>query len=525
MRVRALVALVVLAIVVTTGGLALLVARDGSVPSTSGPADTPAPTVSSSPTAGLPTTDKALARYYEQRLDWHVCEDHADFQCATMRVPLDYAKPAGRDIGIALLRVPATDQDTKVGALVVNPGGPGAPGTQYAAVATSVFRRLLTGAFDVVGFDPRGTGDSANVDCLSDEDLNSYLAGDPDPDTPAEVSAYERDTSKFLKGCAEKSGPLAAHVSTIEAARDIDVLRALLGEKRLNYFGASYGTKLGATYALLFPEHVGRLVLDGAVDLELSSRDSLLGQAGGFEIALKAYLEDCVYLGDCFLGDTVEAGAERLQKFLADVDANPLPAGDRELTVGNALYGVITPLYNRDYWVYLTTALKEAFDGDGTTLMLLADAYASRTEDGRFTDNSVEANYNINCLDDPMSFPVADVPAQIPAFEKVSPTFGRALAWSLTGCNDFTPRSTEPHPTGNAAGAAPILVVGTTRDPATPYAWAVALADELASAVLVTRDGDGHTGYNAGNDCVDKVIEDYLVNGKVPAADVDCPAP
>jgi len=524
-RQRALAALVVLMIVVTTGGLAFLMVRDGSTPSASGPGDTPGPTVKASPTTGLPATDPALAEFYEQKLDWQSCPDYIDFQCATMKVPLDYTKPQGRRIDLALLRVPASDQDHKVGSLVVNPGGPGAPGTSYAALASTVFREPLTQAYDVVGFDPRGTGDSTTVDCLDDAQLDAYIGGDPDPDTPAEVADYERVSHEFVEGCVAESGPLAAHVSTVEAARDMDVLRSLLGEKKLDYFGASYGTKLGATYAMLFPKRVGRFVLDGAVDLQLAPRESLMQQAHGFETALRAYVADCVERGTCFLGDTVDAGVARVQQFLADVDAQPLPAGDRTLTGGNALYGVITPLYVRDYWRFLTMALQEAFDGDGTTLMLLADAYSSRTEDGRFTDNSIEANYDINCLDEPSSFAAADVPSQIPVFERASPTFGRALAWSLTACNGFTPRATEPPPDSDAAGAAPILVVGTTRDPATPYQWAVALSHQLSSAVLVTRDGDGHTGYNAGNHCVDTTIEDYLVDGKIPSGPVDCPAP
>ena len=525
MRQRALAALVVLMIVVTTGGLAFLMVRDGSSPTVSGPGDTPGPTVKASPTTGLPAPDPALAAFYEQQLDWQSCPDHVDFQCTTMKVPLDYTKPDGRRIELALLRVPASDQDHKVGSLVVNPGGPGAPGTSYAALATTVFRDPLTRAYDVVGFDPRGTGDSTTVDCLDDAQLDAYIGGDPDPDTPAEVADYERSSREFLQGCVAKSGPVAAHVSTVEAARDMDVLRDLLGEKKLDYFGASYGTKLGATYAMLFPKRVGRMVLDGAVDLQLAPRDSLMQQAHGFETALRAYVADCVDLGSCFLGDTVDAGVARVQQFLDDVDAEPLPAGDRQLTSGNALYGVITPLYVRDYWPILTSALQQAFDGDGTTLMLLADAYSSRTKDGGFTDNSLEANYDINCLDEPTSFSAADVPSQIPAFEEASPTFGRALAWSLTACNGFTPRATEPPPDTDAAGAAPILVVGTTRDPATPYQWAVSLSRQLSSAVLVTRDGDGHTGYNAGNHCVDTTIEDYLVDGIVPSGHVDCPAP
>jgi len=515
---------VALLIVATTGGLAWLVAREGSTPDLGG--GSPAPPVAS-PSADqseLPQTDPALRAFYRQKLNWQTCDDYADYQCATMQVPLDYAHPAGGRIHLALLRVPAGDQADKVGSLVVNPGGPGRPGTSYAAQADAVFRNPVTERFDIVGFDPRGTGDSSAIDCLTDDQLDTYLAGDPDPDTPAEVADYQRSTREILHGCADRSGPLAAHVSTVEAARDMDILRALLGQKKLDYFGASYGTKLGATYAMLFPKNVGRFVLDGAVDLNLGPREIGLQQAAGFETALRAYVANCVDPGNCFLGDSVDGGVERIQQLLRDIDEHPLPAGDRELTIGNAFYGVIMPLYNRDFWIYLSTALKQAFDGNGSTLMLLADVYASRGPGG-YTDNSTEANLDINCLDQPFTFPMADVPGQLATYEKASPTFGPALAYALTGCNGFTQRATEPPPHTDAAGAPPILVVGTTRDPATPYLWAVALARQLSSAVLVTRDGDGHTGYNAGNHCVDTTIEDYLVKDTVPSSDVDCPAP
>jgi pimeloyl-ACP methyl ester carboxylesterase len=522
---RVAIMAVALLIVLTTGGLAWLVVSDGSVPSASGPGNQAGPTVAPPTATDLPKPDPALKSFYTQKLAWSQCVDHPDDQCATMKAPLDYADPTGETIDLALLRVPAKDQAAKVGSLVVNPGGPGAPGTSYAAGASTYFRDAITDKYDIVGFDPRGTGDSTAIDCLSDDQLDVYLAGDPSPDNGAELADYERESRELLQGCVAKSGSLASHVSTVEAARDMDILRALLGERQLSYFGASYGTKLGATYAMLFPKNLGRFVLDGAVDLNLGPREVGLQQAAGFETALRSYVANCVDYGSCFLGDSVDEGVARIQELLRQIDADPLPAGDRELAIGNAFYGVITPLYNRDYWLYLSAALKQAFDGDGSTLMLLADAYASRSPGGGFLDNSVEANYDINCLDQPFTFPMSKVPSELAAYDKASPTFGRALAYSLTGCNDFTPRATEQPPHTDAAGAAPILVVGTTRDPATPYQWAVALSEELSSAVLVSRDGDGHTGYNAGNECVDTTIESYLVKGVVPDGPVDCPAP
>jgi len=383
---------------------------------------------------------------------------------------------------------------------------------------------VLRDDFDIVGFDPRGTGDSDPVDCISDEDLDAFVASDPDPETAEEGQAYQASYEAFFQGCVANSDSLVGHVTTVEAARDMDVLRAALGEATMLYFGASYGTKLGATYADLFPDKVGRMVLDGAVDLSIDSRQLSLEQAGGFEVALRSYVQDCVDEGDCFLGDSVDDGLATIQGLIADVDEEPLPTrdDDRDLAVGNAFYGLVAPLYNRDYWSILDQALELGLEGDGTLLLRLSDLYESREDDGSYSDNSAEAILAINCLDDPYSVTADQVPAEIPAFEKASPTFGEVFAWGLMACHGIQSKRSEPAAEIDAAGAAPIVVVGTTRDPATPYQWAVHLADQLQSGVLVSRDGDGHTGYNSGNDCVDEALEGYLVSGTVPDDGLEC---
>jgi pimeloyl-ACP methyl ester carboxylesterase len=360
------------------------------------------------------------------------------------------------------------------------------------------------------------------VDCLTDEELDDYFAADPTPDDAAEVADFKESVLDFGASCQQNSGPLLGHVSTIEAARDMDVLRAALGEETLTYLGASYGTKLGATYAELFPERVGRFVLDGAVDVSLDFRTLSLDQAAGFETALRAYVQNCLDSTDnCFLGDTVEEGLATISGLLDDIEEQPLPAGDRELGVGNAFYGIVAPLYNRDYWVILSTALTSALDGRGTALLELSDLYTARGDDG-YRDNSMEAISAINCLDDPSSVPFAKVPAEFADFEEASPTFGKVFAWSLTGCRGFRVRSSEEPLDIRGEGAAPILVLGTTRDPATPMKWAEALAAQLDSGVLVRRDGDGHTAYNSGNECIDSLVEDYLVDGVVPDDGTTC---
>jgi pimeloyl-ACP methyl ester carboxylesterase len=517
---RLLVTVVVVALLVLAGGVAVVASLgDGADPPV-GSDPTTSPTPTSSTATGEPPSPE-LARFYSQDLEWAPCE--GDFECATLEVPLDYDDPDGRTIDLAVLKAPAADPAQRVGSLVVNPGGPGQAGTDYAAQSGLVFGDPLLDSFDIVGFDPRGTGDSAPVDCLGDRALDQYVASDPEPDTAPERHQFVRLSQAMLSGCAERSGPLAAHVSTIEAARDMDVLRAVLGESTLSYLGASYGTALGATYAELFPERVGRLVLDGAVDLSLDFRELALGQAAGFETALRAYVEDCVETEDpCFLGDSVEEGLTRISGFLDRVDADPLPtATDRQLRVGNAFYGIVLPLYVRDYWFLLTSALGDAFDGDGSALLQLSDLYNSRG-DGGYTDNSREAFVAISCLDDPSGIPPSQVPAATPAFERASPTFGGVFAWGLVGCRGTEVESTEEPLEVDGSGAAPIVVIGTTRDPATPYEWAESLADQLDSGVLVSRDGDGHTGYNKGNDCVDKAVHGYLLDGTVPDDGLSC---
>jgi pimeloyl-ACP methyl ester carboxylesterase len=502
---------------VLAGGAAFVTTvGDDEAPAGSGPTTSPTP-------QGSPDQPPSpeLARFYSQDLEWSSCEGASE--CATLEVPLDYDDPDGRTIELALLRRSAADSDHRIGSLVVNPGGPGQSGTTFAAQADLAFGDPVLENFDIVGFDPRGAGKSAPIDCLGDGELDELVAADPDPDTAAETRELVRLSQALVRGCVERSGALASHISTIEAARDMDVLRAALGESTLDYFGASYGTELGSTYAELFPERVGRFVLDGAIDPTLDFRQLALGQATGFETALRAYVDDCVKTQDpCFLGDSVEEGLARISDLLDQVDAKPLPtATGRQLQVGNAFYGIVLPLYVRDYWFLLTSALGDALDGDGSALLRLSDLYNSRAANG-YTDNSREAFTAITCLDDPESIPPDDVPAELPDFEKASPTFGAVFAWGLVSCRGAEADSTEKPLEIDGSGAAPIVVIGTTRDPATPYEWAKSLAEQLDSGVLVSRDGDGHTGYNKGNECVDDAVHAYLLDGEVPDDGLSC---
>jgi pimeloyl-ACP methyl ester carboxylesterase len=495
---------------------------DDPVATPTADATTSSPSASPSPseTAPLPGTDPRLARFYDQKLDWQDC---GRAECARLNVPLDYAKPGGKTLDLAVLKVPAQDQDSRVGSLVVNPGGPGGSGVQYAAAGSLQFGGAVSDAFDIVGFDPRGVGQSDALQCVDTAELDELVAFDPDPDTLAERNEMDRLINRFGQGCLDDSGALARHMSTEEVVRDMDILRGALGERKLDYLGASYGTLIGATYADMFPTHVGRFVLDGAIDPSLSNEQLSLAQAHGFETALRAYVKDCVDKGDCFLGRSVDDGIATIKAFLDQVEKTPIPTGeDRELTEGLAMLGIWLPLYVKDFWPQLSLGLQKAMnDDDGSVLLGLADTYTSRGPSD-YSDNSMEALYAVNCLDHGDYIATKDVPAHFAEFLKASPTFGRAFAFGLATCSDWPVKSGKHTEALRAAGAPPIVVVGTTRDPATPLEWAQGLANQLESGQLITRDGDGHTGFQRGNSCVDDAVEQYLIKGVVPKPNLKC---
>ncbi|MCZ4500640.1 MAG: tripeptidyl-peptidase Serine peptidase family [Marmoricola sp.] len=470
--------------------------------------------------ATMPATDPALARFYDQKLAWKSCDK---FDCATMTVPVDYGDPSGATTSIAVLKVPAAKKSARIGSLVVNPGGPGGSGVDFAKSGASQFGKPLARVYDIVGFDPRGVGRSDPLDCADTAQLDALIASDPDPDTAAEVAASDRLVADVGRGCLKRTGELARHMSTKEAARDMDVLRALLGSPKLDYLGSSYGTFLGATYAEEFPTNVGRFVLDGAIDPALSNTDLALGQARGFETALRAYVADCVAGGACVLGTSVDAGTKRVRAFLDELDAQPLPTGtSRPLTEGLGMSGVWFPLYLKDFWPYLTAGFQEAFEKrTGSILLQLSDLMNSRGKTS-YDDNSIEVLYNVNCLDHDDSVPPAEIPSYVPRFLKASPTFGRTFAAGLASCGSWPIRSGQRTVALHAKGAPPIVVIGTTRDPATPLVWAQGLAAELDSGTLITRDGDGHTGFQQGSACVDRAVESWLISKNAPPADLKC---
>ena len=379
--------------------------------------------------------------------------------------------------------------------------------------------------YDVAGFDPRGVGRSAPVDCLSDRQLDTFLGTDPTPDNQSEEQQLLVEAKDLASGCEQKNAKLLPHLSTVDAAKDMDVLRAALGDRQLNYLGKSYGTFLGSTYAGLFPKRVGRFVLDGVVPPDLTSAELGLGQAQGFELATRAYVQSCVDSGDCILGDSVDAGMQWIRTFLKGLDANPLPSGDSavpELNEAWASLGFTGAMYDEGSWASLTDAVAAAKAGSGAGLMKLADQYAYRAPGGKYTGNLLEVIYAVNCLDRPDSPDLSAYEQYAKEFSQTAPTWGPFLAWSALPCGVWPVKGNEPPHTISAEGSNTIVVVGTTRDPATIYAWSKRLRDQLSNAVLVSRDGDGHTAYRRGNACVDSAIDLYYVQGVTPKDGLKC---
>ncbi|MDR5700269.1 alpha/beta hydrolase [Agromyces aerolatus] len=463
-----------------------------------------------------------LEPFYSQVLEWEDCGD--GMQCTTATAPLDWDDPAAGEAELALVRHSATGD--RIGSLLVNPGGPG--GSGYDFVASSLdfaVGKPLQERFDVVGFDPRGVGRSSAVSCVDPAQMDEYLYGIPEAPrgSDAWIEEIRAGNAEFGAACEARTGELLANVDTVSAARDLDLLRAVLGDEKLNYLGYSYGTFLGATFAESYPEHVGRLVLDGALDPTSSESDVTRAQAVGFEHALRAYLEDCLTGEECpFTGSADEAMAE-ISELLASVDQSPLRGTDgRQVDADALITAIIFPLYSPDRWPYLTQLFTSVQFGDADLALQLADAYNGRNPDGTYLDNSTEAFAAINCLDYEYQSDVSVMREKAAEVAAAAPVIGPYFGYGDLGCIDWPAQSTADRAPIHAEGADPILVIGTTGDPATPYEWSVALADQLDSGVLVTYEGEGHTAYNKSNQCVSDAVERYLIDGTVPDNGLTC---
>ncbi|MGR0220511.1 alpha/beta hydrolase [Agromyces sp. ZXT2-6] len=467
--------------------------------------------------------DAALEPFYGQVLRWEQC---GDFQCATAIAPLDWDAPTGAEIELALIRQPA--RGDRVGSLLMNPGGPGVSG--YDAVASGLevaTTENLQDRYDIVGFDPRGVGRSTAVDCLPPKELDSFLY------TPARgvrgttdwLTSQNELTHRFGQACLRNTGELLANVDTASVARDLDMLRAALGEEQLAYLGYSYGAYLGTVYAGLFPERVGRLVLDGPIDPSLGRSAITLAQAKGFEAALRSYLTACIPAATCPFEGTADDALPIVREILDAVAKNPIPSTDgRVLGVDTLLLAIAAPLYRQDTWPVLDTVFTTVLAGQAEFALTVVDGYYGRTPEGDYSGNLPEAIRAVNCLDHTAQNNVEVMKEEARTLSKEAPHIGVYFSFGDVACLSWPFRSELERVAITAPGAAPILVLGTTGDPSTPHAWAVAVASQLESGVLVTRTGEGHTAFNKGDACVDAAVEAYLVDGVVPPADVTCPA-
>lgn len=444
-------------------------------------------------------------------LIWSDCGDGD--QCATLEVPLDYRDPGDREVPVALRRRSAGDPARRIGSLVVNPGGPGESGTQLLHRDLAILGPEVRARFDVVEMDPRGTGGSIAIHCAT----TGSTAPDPVPSTPEAGAALLRADREYADACARAAGPLLPHLGTETVARDLEILRRALGDDRLTFLGISYGTLLGATYADLHPDRVRAMVLDGAIDPALDTATLSGDQAAAMDAQLAAFFVHCASGGCAWRtsgtpADGFHALADRLR-------VHPLVASDGT-TVGVAeLYGAtLSRMYSPSRWASLAAALAAAERGDGNPLLALHRDYFGARPDATI---NADASNAVNCLDHPVDRDPdhqADLAARAAAR---APVFGPYLSWGGAVCGVWRARPTRvPRPV-TAPGAPPILVVGTTHDPATPFAWAQSLAGQLTSGVLVTREGTGHVGV-LGSGCVRTIVGDYLVTGTPPAPGTAC---
>ncbi|MFE6053332.1 alpha/beta hydrolase [Kitasatospora sp. NPDC056446] len=471
------------------------------------------------------TTAPALRAFYDQRIDWRPCPDQdgadrdaAAVRCATLTVPLDYADPGGRTIDVALARVPAADPRRRLGALLLNPGGPGNSGVDTVRWGWKGYPELHE-RYDLVGFDPRGAGATTPVHCLDDRTRDQWNATDD--------QAYDHGRV-LADACRAAHADLLPHLATRDTARDLDVLRGALGERKLDFLGFSYGTHLGALYAEEFPDRTGRLALDGAVEHSVPPMGLNVEQAAAAETAFRAFATACATddPGTCPLGADPAAAPQRLADFLDGLRSRPLRAADgRTLTAAlgwDAARNVLDDGHRS--WPRLVDALAPAFtQGQADDLLALADGSNGRAEDGRYA-TAADAYTAISCADAlaqpteaELRAALADLAVRAPLTSRHAPV----VALLDPDCRSWPYRSPERPHAVRAPGSAPILVIGSTGDPVTPYPWAQRLAAGLEHGVLLTREGDGHTAYDKSG-CVRAAVAGYLLDGRMPAAGTVC---
>lgn len=468
----------------------------------------------------------SLADYQRQKLDWSTCHDF--FQCAYLKVPIDYTNLATGTFSIAVVKYPALKPQRRLGSIVVNPGGPGGSGVDYALGAEYIFDIDILDRYDIVGFDPRGVSRSAPIDCLNDQQTDDAYAVDTKPDSQAEIDTYIEQSKEYVATCLSKNKYLT-HYSTADAARDMDILRAALGERKLNYMGKSYGTYLGTLYAQFFPNNVGKFVLDGAIDPNIGITEQNITQAIGFDVALDAFIDDCYTQSDCTLPQPRSEAIKAIQSLFQAAATKPLQTNTNRLATESLLVlGTASALYdNESGWPNLRKALKEAQQGKGDTFLHLADLYTGRDENGRYTNNEYDSGIVIDCLDwrEPRNTEEMVKDAQL--FAERAPVFGPYLAYSGLTCSEFPPAPIDANTRAtntitSITTPTPVIIIGVTRDPATPYEWSVGLSKIFTNSILISLNADGHTGQGRGSTCVDDIVDEYLLSRTISDKDMIC---
>lgn len=452
-------------------------------------------------------------------IEWNEVVDGVEEGLLT--VPLDYADPDGGTIDLYLTRHRATRDNARIGALLVNNGGPGSAASSMGINATRWFDEAITDRFDVVAWDPRGTGISGgSVDCIDDDEYDDFFARpDITPDDDIELEELRAVSERFAQRCIDRVGPALAHIGTNNSARDMDSIRRALGEQQVSFFGFSYGSELGATWATLFPTTVRAAVLDGAADPDADSFESSRQQRIGFETALSTFLAECSDNSDCDFHNDGDAEGS-FDDLLARLDDNPLPVTpDRaEVNLGVAVTGVARAMYNDGFWPALERALSDADNGDGAGLLQLQDSYYQRTADGEYS-NLLESFQAILCADDPERLTIEEADAEALELLEFGPRLFPYTAGSYT-CT-FFPDAIDPRIEVTGVNAGPILVVGTTGDPSTPLDSSRSMAEAMEDGRLVVVEANQHTGYNA-NSCIDDTIHEYLVQLTAPVSETRC---
>lgn len=469
----------------------------------------------------------SLEDYYEQSFSWSDCPD-SKFKCSSILAPKDWDTPDFGLVTIAMLMLPSTSDNPK-GNILVNPGGPGASGIDLVYFAGEyISTTKLRANYNLVGFDPRGVGFSDSIYCGTDSYLD-YAFLEPEVieeyGSQKELALGAEVIRRLSVACSEGTGDLLGYVDTISSARDMDLMRNVLKEDKLNYLGFSYGTQLGSVYAALYPERVGKFVLDGAINPTQSMEEGSIGQAGGFEGAFTNYVEDCLSMSAC-PGDstTKQEVLDDVKNFLLDLEKKPIQTNmDMKLGLSGGLVGIIANLYSKQSWTTLSTALDNGFDGDGSGLLESAYRYYDRDKEGNYLKNATVANIAINCSDGRYSRDPKVISETNSEVYDIAPLFGRYFVNAYLSCTGwvYPPKDTTILDY-KVKLANPVLVIGTTGDPATPYQSAVELSQLLDSAKLVTFEGEGHTVYANQSDCVDDIVDNYFINGTIPETNMVC---